>query len=438
MAITMDSGADVSIVPIECTNPDQMLGYKDKACAVQGSPLEGEACNVVFKIRDREFHRKAIAVDGELINWTPCLDIQFRHHGDVDFLKDMADEREAGGPSLYQPLSFQNGQLKTGFMVSQGDGQTYTPAKHTQVVELEGDGMEDTINGMMNIDMGKDNWSSRICDEESGDHGSVEEALRGEASDLVEAEGESSGGRADGEHELIIEGIKGNRSMLIEATKTDETLKVARGLGEMNREGYRFKDGVLMRSRLNKQGSVREQICLPQGMRKECLTLAHTRFGHQGRNKMQGLIVPYFYWPTLSRDCQSFIKHCVTCQKADKSRPPRSPLQLREVVTVPSERVAIDIVGPFPTAKGGFQYLLTAIDMATRWPEAIPLRSITAKSIISHLTSIFTHSGFPKAIVSDNGQQFVGKDVPIPSTREWGCGEDAPYTKCNSVKDHKC
>ena len=79
------------------------------------------------------------------------------------------------------------------------------------------------------------------------------------------------------------------------------------------------------------------------------------------------------------------------------------------VVTQPCQDLAIDIVGPFPTAVGGFKYLLTCIDNATRWPEAIPVRSTTAKVIISALTDIFVRCGFPVKITSDNGSQFVGK-----------------------------
>ena len=56
------------------------------------------------------------------------------------------------------------------------------------------------------------------------------------------------------------------------------------------------------------------------------------------------------------------------------------------MVSVPSERVCIDIVGPFPKAKGGgFEYLLTYIDVATRWPEAIPLRKTTSAIVITQL-----------------------------------------------------
>ena len=81
-------------------------------------------------------------------------------------------------------------------------------------------------------------------------------------------------------------------------------------------------------------------------------------------------------------------------------------VQKREIVTVPNERVCIDLVGPFPTAKGGFRFLLTYIDMATRWPEAIPHKKTTTRIIIEQLNLIFSRNGFPSTIVSDNGPQF--------------------------------
>jgi len=155
-----------------------------------------------------------------------------------------------------------------------------------------------------------------------------------------------------------------------------------------------MNEGVIMRARMDKHGSNREQICLPEEIRQSCMMLAHSKFGHMGRNKMRSLIDPYFYWPTLSRDCQLYIKHCNTCQRIDKARPPNSPMQIREVVSISFERVAIDIVGPFSNAKGGFKFFLTLVDLATRWPEAIPVKVTTAQVIINHLTSIFTRYGF--------------------------------------------
>jgi len=42
------------------------------------------------------------------------------------------------------------------------------------------------------------------------------------------------------------------------------------------------------------------------------------------------------------------------------------------------------LVGPLSKARGGFEYLLTFIDLATSWPEAVALRKTTAKVIVDH------------------------------------------------------
>ena len=68
-----------------------------------------------------------------------------------------------------------------------------------------------------------------------------------------------------------------------------------------------------------------------------------------------------------SPQCPKSCKSCTICQKRDRQTVAQAnKMQPREIVTVPSELVAIDIVGPFPVAKGGFTYLLTYLDMATR------------------------------------------------------------------------
>ena len=139
------------------------------------------------------------------------------------------------------------------------------------------------------------------------------------------------------------------------------------------------------------------------------LALAHDNFGHQGSNKMAQLIQPFFHWPTITKDCLVHTRKCDKCQRMDKTVPRNNTMQLRELTTIPFERVAIDIVGPFSTAIGGFRFLLMCIDTATRWPEAIPIRSTTAKTIIAQLTNAFSRCGFPTAPISDNGTQFTGK-----------------------------
>ena len=226
----------------------------------------------------------------------------------------------------------------------------------------------------------------------------------------VSSQGEGSTVR-EGNEGVLMEGITNDipRPKIAQETENDPTFATAKQLAKSIAEGYHSKQGLLFRTRLDNFGDAREHICLSKPYRSKCLKLSHDSFGHQGRNKMVELIRPFFYWPTIMEDCLSHIKQCTICQKMDKTTPKRSFMQERELVSVPAERVAIDLVGPFPTAMGGFKYLLTCVDLATRWPEAIPLRTTTSKVIITQLTSIFSNCGFPAALVSDNGPQFTGK-----------------------------
>ena len=66
----------------------------------------------------------------------------------------------------------------------------------------------------------------------------------------------------------------------------------------------------------------------------------------------------------MTADVSHHCKSCDKCQKHTKQSPIVMPMQEHDVVSVPSERVCVDIVGPFPMAKGGFRFLLTYIDVA--------------------------------------------------------------------------
>ncbi|XP_077528073.1 uncharacterized protein LOC144139654 [Haemaphysalis longicornis] len=72
------------------------------------------------------------------------------------------------------------------------------------------------------------------------------------------------------------------------------------------------------------------------------------------------------------------------------------------VIETPFQRVAIDIVGPLsPTTENGNRYVLTMVDFATRYPDAVALPSIDTERIAEALLEMFARVGFPREIVSD-------------------------------------
>ncbi|KAJ1097981.1 hypothetical protein NDU88_003097 [Pleurodeles waltl] len=131
-------------------------------------------------------------------------------------------------------------------------------------------------------------------------------------------------------------------------------------------------------------GPTREEFCKAQ---KECPTL-------QGMRKQ------------ASAQAADLVLPARPAVKQEKGlMPPLIPLP---VVGTPFERVGIDNVGPLdPKTALGNRFILGLLDHATRYPEAIPLRTVTAPVVTRTLMGIFTRVGFPKEIVSDRGTNLM-------------------------------
>jgi hypothetical protein len=69
--------------------------------------------------------------------------------------------------------------------------------------------------------------------------------------------------------------------------------------------------------------------------------------------------------------------------------------------------VGLDIMGLFPRAVGGFQFLYVTISKFTMWPEATPVVKINKQSIVKFIKSIIWRLGVPNKIIIDNGSQFT-------------------------------
>ena len=78
-------------------------------------------------------------------------------------------------------------------------------------------------------------------------------------------------------------------------------------------------------------------------------------------------------------------------------------------VSEPFSQIVIDIVGPLPRTRSGFEYLLTIMDRTTRFPEVIPLRSIKSPIILKHLLDFFSRYGLPRELQSDRGTNFTSR-----------------------------
>ena len=198
---------------------------------------------------------------------------------------------------------------------------------------------------------------------------------------------------------------------------TDPTLtdswKAAREVSSLAGQTLHEKDGLLYRCYTppGRSDQTIEQLVLPEKCRETVLRLAHNipLAGHLGRNKTAKRILQRFYWPTVYRDAAKYCKACPECQKTSTRRTPRAPLIPLPIIEEPFSRIAMDIVGPLPRSRSGKRYILVICDYATRYPDAVALRSIDAECIADELIHFFARHGVPREILTDQGSNFTSQ-----------------------------
>ncbi len=128
---------------------------------------------------------------------------------------------------------------------------------------------------------------------------------------------------------------------------------------------------------------------------------------HPGVRATRRLIPARFCWPQMAKAITLMASSCLHCQWGKVHK--HVHLQPAEI-QVPHRRFAhihVDLVGPLPPSCV-HTYLFTIIDRTSRWPEAIPLTSITAvdcaRALFAGWVSPF---GVPATITSDRGAQFM-------------------------------
>ena len=115
-----------------------------------------------------------------------------------------------------------------------------------------------------------------------------------------------------------------------------------------------------------------------------------------------------FFWPGIFTDVASYRRSCPECQKnTAKGRVSRAPLISIPSIEEPFKRIAIDFVGPLPLSEGKNRYILVCIDYATRYPEAVPLKTQNAETVANTLLGIFSKVGIPTEILSDQGSNVM-------------------------------
>ena len=155
------------------------------------------------------------------------------------------------------------------------------------------------------------------------------------------------------------------------------------------------------------------KICVPTALKEKIFTTAHggNSAGHHGISRTLDLLRTRVYFPRMQTYVEEKIKGCNHCFQKWKTPPAKSHPQHREIVGRPGARIYIDLVGPLnavPHHGEDVSYILTILDGFTRYLTAVPLKTITAHSVLEGFLHNYVYKyGIPETVHTDNGVQFI-------------------------------
>jgi transposase InsO family protein len=133
--------------------------------------------------------------------------------------------------------------------------------------------------------------------------------------------------------------------------------------------------------------------------------------GHPGRSKTLELLQRQYYWPTMRKDTEQFVRNCHVCQRSRSGR--HAPFGILRPLPIPDrpwQDISMDFVTGLPeSGKEKYDTIWVVVDRLTKDRHFVPCHTtVDAEALADlYIQHIFRLHGLPRTIVSDRGPQFA-------------------------------
>ena len=128
----------------------------------------------------------------------------------------------------------------------------------------------------------------------------------------------------------------------------------------------------------------------------------------KGRDSTYSEISERFFWYSIYKDVESYIKYCENCQKQDDLKlKTNSKLHSIPVPSNVMKQVGFDLCG-LPEVDL-YRYLIVCIYYFSKWSEAKPITDKTASTIAQFLYDMMYRHGCFAIQINDQGREFVNE-----------------------------
>ena len=114
--------------------------------------------------------------------------------------------------------------------------------------------------------------------------------------------------------------------------------------------------------------------------------------GLMGVKKTEDQILTNFYWPGIHQEVVSFCRSWDICQRTvSKGSLVKVLLQKMQLMDLPFKHAAVDLIGLIMSASDkGHRYVLTLVDYAMCYSEAVPLKNINTETVAEALLDLYS------------------------------------------------
>ena len=199
-----------------------------------------------------------------------------------------------------------------------------------------------------------------------------------------------------------------------------------------------IQNDIITRQYYDEAGNIKyNQILLPKHLVNELLESLHGKANrHPGIAKMLQQIRCKYYYPGTAKLVRKWVNGCETCIKDKRiNNELITPelLSLPEWTLGPEDAMQIDLLPNLPPS-GGYENIITAMDVFSRYLFAYPVADASAANTAKVIIDIMTkHTYLPTTLITDKGSAFTSKLV-AEITQILGIQIRCATTKHNDLK----
>ena len=177
---------------------------------------------------------------------------------------------------------------------------------------------------------------------------------------------------------------------------------------------YLLVDNRLFCSRVAKSKRAKDlrhyQLVLPEVMYKEVLRMYHDSplAGHGGIAVTFDKIKEHYHFPRMHQLITDYVCSCHHCQTRKVTQVhTKAGIVAYRTPSAPFQVWQVDLYGPLPASTQGSTYILTCVDMFSKYLFATPLANKDTLTVATGLFQLFSTFDICNTLVSNHGSEFI-------------------------------